>query len=271
MSTTATLNTGNFKTRTAGSATYTQDLVNGQNGLQISGNAGSFVLTHLGNNVTVNAGVDAATLQSQLESLTSIGTGHVTVTGSDGAFTIVFDNTITDTQLTTSAALLFNDVAGSGAWTVEPESTLTVVADAGLFTLSHNGQSTSRLAFNANAEAIQYALEQLAGIGNGGVTLVATATPGVFTVTFANGVTPRLSTNADPGQNDGAGLLRITSASDVISLTSIEGIEDSSKNDLLIGDSAANTFSFSDNSGNNLVYGGGGADVLDFSKVTTTV
>ncbi|MFN8707472.1 MAG: hypothetical protein ACK50J_12385, partial [Planctomyces sp.] len=39
----------------------------------------------------------------------------------------------------------------------------------------------------------------------------------------------------------------------------------------LIGDSAANTFSFSDNSGKNLVYGGGGADVLDFSKVTTTV
>jgi hypothetical protein len=64
---------------------------------------------------------------------------------------------------------------------VNAVQTVAVVAVAGTFTLSLNGQTTTALAFNASAGDVQNALAALPGVGVGNVSV----TTG-YTVTFLN-------------------------------------------------------------------------------------
>jgi hypothetical protein len=75
-------------------------------------------------------------------------------------------------QKTPLASLAFDEV-----------QQLVVVASAGQFTLSFEGQSTANLPFNASAAQIKTALEALSTVGPGNVTL--TGSLGRYRVTFA--------------------------------------------------------------------------------------
>lgn len=58
-------------------------------------------------------------------------------------------------------------------------------ASAGTFTITFLGQTTAAIAYNANAAAVQAALEALASIGTGNVTVTGGALPATTTLTFA--------------------------------------------------------------------------------------
>lgn len=74
-------------------------------------------------------------------------------------------------------------------------TTLTITATGGTYTLTVNGATTGALAFNANAAAIDAAVEALAGVGAGKVTVTGAGpfslafdpTLGDVTVTVATG------------------------------------------------------------------------------------
>jgi hypothetical protein len=68
--------------------------------------------------------------------------------------------------------------SGGGVWTVTLGS-----PSAGTFTLTYNGQTTSGIAYNAAASAVDTALEALSSIGAGNVTVTGNA-GGPYTVTF---------------------------------------------------------------------------------------
>ena len=166
-----------------------------------------------------------------------------------------------------------NDGAGLANFTVAGTASfaagsLTIDAFSGQFTLTHASQPTLPLAFDASAADIQAALVALSTLDSGDVTVTATATAGVFTITFVGTVAdPTLTTDTDPG-SIGVGLRKYVSATTIVTLSGIEAVQGSKYNDVLLGDGEANTFFFTDESGRNLVYGGGGDDVLDFTKVT---
>jgi hypothetical protein len=61
--------------------------------------------------------------------------------------------------------------------------TLTMTASGGTFTLSYKGQTTSSLAYNANAATVQAALEALSTIGAGKATVSLSGS--VYTITLA--------------------------------------------------------------------------------------
>lgn len=66
-------------------------------------------------------------------------------------------------------------------------ATITGTPTGGTFTLTFNGRTTSAIAFNAAASAVQTALEALSSIGTGNVTV--TGSPGgPYTVTFIGGL-----------------------------------------------------------------------------------
>lgn len=83
--------------------------------------------------------------------------------------------------------LQYEQYKGQGAVTAANEvqtATVTGVPTGGTFTLSFDGQSTTAIAFNAAAAAVETALRALTNIGSTGVT-VAGAAGGPYTITFA--------------------------------------------------------------------------------------
>jgi hypothetical protein len=64
-------------------------------------------------------------------------------------------------------------------------NTLTVTGTGGTYTLSLGGQTTTALAFGANAAAIQAALVALSSVGAGNATVTST---GPWTIAFATGL-----------------------------------------------------------------------------------
>jgi hypothetical protein len=68
--------------------------------------------------------------------------------------------------------------------------TITGTPTGGTFTLAFNGQVTAPIAYNANAAAVQAALQALSTIGSGNVTGGGGALPGTpVTLTFAGALT----------------------------------------------------------------------------------
>lgn len=75
-------------------------------------------------------------------------------------------------------------IAGGGTNEVQ-KVTITGTPTGGTFTLSFGGNTTAAIAFNATASAVDTALEALASIGTGGVTVTGGPGPGTpWTVTF---------------------------------------------------------------------------------------
>jgi hypothetical protein len=75
-------------------------------------------------------------------------------------------------------------------------------ASAGTFTLTYYGSTTAAIAFNANAAAVEAALDLLSSVGAGNVAVTSSA-QGVFVVTFSGTLCER---DFEPLTGSGAGL-----------------------------------------------------------------
>lgn len=148
------------------------------------GDAGSkFTLTFDGQ-TTAELDADTATsaqVKSALEALSNIAPGDVKVTGSAGGpFKITFleDGAYGDTNVPA--------ITGTGVDVNEVQTLSTTGSpSAGDFTLTYSGQTTAAIAYNANAAAVDTALENLSNIPAGGVTCTGGALPGTpVTITF---------------------------------------------------------------------------------------
>lgn len=149
---------------------------------------GTFTLTLSGETTAPIAyGADAATVQTALEGLPSVGAGQVVVTGGAGPaddWVAEFTGTLakTDVALITATSSCGNN-----------EKQTISIDDAttdGTFTLTLDSQTTDPIAYNADAAAVQAALEGMANVGVGQVSVTGGPGPGTdwvaeFTGTLA--------------------------------------------------------------------------------------
>lgn len=162
--------------------------------LTLDATGGTYTLTFGGNTTAaINWNDNAATIQARLQALASIGAGGITVAGT-GPFTLTFAGaranqpqaliTADATNLIAggpgSLAVAHTVVGGGGQNDVQ---TITVTADAGTFTLTFGGNTTSLLPENSSADAVATELQALASIGSGNVD-VQGPDGGPFVVTF---------------------------------------------------------------------------------------
>ena len=128
----------------------------------------------------------AATVQTALEGLTSIGAGNITVTGtSTTSFTATFAGTlvgINQPAITGSGASLTGsrvDCSITRAAIAKANEKQQVAIDGtasgGTFTLTFNSETTTSIAYNASAATVQTALEGLATPVPGDVTVTGSA------------------------------------------------------------------------------------------------
>jgi hypothetical protein len=166
----------------------------------------------------------ASTVQTALTALASIGGGVggtnevqvVTLTGATaGTFTLTYSGQTTGAiaynasaaAVQTALQALSNIGAGTSGTYATQELTINGAATGGTFTLSFGGQTTSGIAYNAAASAVQSALQALSSIGSGNATVEAGQAGGPYNITFAGTlVGPRsLITASAAGLTGGAG------------------------------------------------------------------
>lgn len=149
---------------------------------------GNFTLTYSGQttgNIAYNA--SAATVVTALEALSNIGVGDVGVVrsgagtaGDPYVYTVTFQAVLGNTDVaeltSTSVVLGINEV-----------QSVTTSAVGGTYTITYSGQTTTALAWNATAGAVQTALIALSNLATGDV--VVTGGPG-----DAAGTTPYVLT-----------------------------------------------------------------------------
>ncbi len=165
---------------------------------------------------TVNAGTTVAGLRNALESMLSIGTGNVIVTASvtgqssvaldsqhpnttGDYFEVEFVGSLAGTDVSMLVATTDGVSSPSSQWTITeqtkgsatPINEVQVVTvnngpTAGTFTLTFQGQTTTGVAYNATASAVQSALEALSNIAAGEAVVTGNA-GGPYTVTFSGG------------------------------------------------------------------------------------
>jgi hypothetical protein len=159
---------------------------------------GTFTLSFNGS-TTGNLAYDAAaaTLQTALTGLASIGANNCTVTGpAGGPWQIQFTGALAAQNLPAITANRANLTGGTAAVQIETlqdgqtgtnaVQTLSLQSvTAGTFTLSFSGATTAALAWNATAATIQSALEALSTIGTGNITATGGALPAAVTLTFS--------------------------------------------------------------------------------------
>ena len=156
--------------------------------------ANTFTLT-LDGQTTVNLSYasSANDVQTAITNLSNVET--VTVTKSGNVFTVEFgiiDGMANQSQMTASvysdSASAIHDITPTvSAITTRVDEqqsiTLTGTPSGGTFTITFNGQTTSSIAYNASAGTVQTALEGLANIDPGDVTVTGSA-GGPWLVTF---------------------------------------------------------------------------------------
>jgi hypothetical protein len=123
--------------------------------------SGTFTLGYAGQLTSPIAyDASAATMQTALEALSTIGTGNVTVSGDPGHWTVL------------------TPTSKPGMLTVDGTSlapiSFTITLGTLTYTITIDGETTDPISFLASASTIQEALEQLSNIGTGGVTVSAT-------------------------------------------------------------------------------------------------
>jgi hypothetical protein len=154
---------------------------------------GTYTLTFAG--VTTSAlafSASAATVQTAMEALASIGVNNVAVTGTTpttagGVLTFTFRNalgkqnvialTVDATSLTGTSptAVIATGTAGSGT-TNEIQTIYAVpTVSGGTFTVTYAGQTTAAVAYNVAPADLQTALENLSNIAPGDVVVSGTA------------------------------------------------------------------------------------------------
>ncbi len=164
--------------------------------------SGTFTLTFSGQTTSaISASATAAQVASALEALSNIGTGDVQVelldapygTG-DRIYRVTFQGALAATNVaqisidvsnitggyySSPSAVQATDVVG-GVYSEVQQITLSN-SSGGTWRLAYNGEVTAPLAHNANAAAVESALESLNGIDQ----VTVTGSSGSFTVTFA--------------------------------------------------------------------------------------
>lgn len=164
-------------------------LTNEVQGLALTdADGGTFTLTFDGYETDPIAyDATAEAVQAALEALESIGEGNVKVTGGplpDEPLTITFVGELgeqnvaalvpDDTLLTAPApAVEITEVTTGGAGVNEVQRIAVLNATGGTFTLTFDGKTTSSIAFDADAAALESALEGLESIGAGNVGVTA--------------------------------------------------------------------------------------------------
>jgi hypothetical protein len=181
--------------------------------LTVVASAGTFTLTFKDQSTaTLAYNISAASLQTALEQVASIGTGNVAVSGSAGGpFTITFQGALAATNvplLTVDANGLrplkpriqvVTATAGSASpATNEVQKIQLQNASVGTFTVTFNGQTTSALAYGVSAAAMQVALRALSSIN--GANCTVTKVGDEYTVTFIGTLAaanqPQMTANA---------------------------------------------------------------------------
>jgi len=119
---------------------------------------------------------------------------------------------------TDALELQLPSASGTSASTNEVQTlTITGTPTGGTFTISYDGQTTATIAYNANAAAVQSALEALSNIEVGDVTCGGGALPGTpVTITFTGNLAGR---NVSLMTADGAGLTGGSTPTAAIALT----------------------------------------------------
>jgi len=115
---------------------------------------------------------------NQTFAATAPGNYTVTVTGGNSC-----------SATSSSTAVTVNAFPAMPGITISNVQTVTVTGGSGTFALTFNGQSTSSLAFNATAAAVQSQLNALPTIGGAGGSVSVSLSAGVYTVTFAGTLT----------------------------------------------------------------------------------
>ncbi|QDT41057.1 hypothetical protein Pan241w_11160 [Gimesia alba] len=143
---------------------------------------GTFTLTYAGQTTSTIAYNDAAsTVETELESLSNIGSDDVSVSGdAGGPYTIEFTGALAATNV---ALITANATSLTGFANEEQTVTIINSPSGGDFTLIYNGQTTVAIAHNAAAATVQSALEGLANIKVGDVSVTGPA-GGPWTVEF---------------------------------------------------------------------------------------
>lgn len=157
---------------------------------------GTFTISFEGDTtsaIAYNAAAD--TIRSELEGLSTLGSGTITVVGSDGGpWNVTFEGLRSGENvpaMTGSGASLTGgqvDVSTiqSATDAINEVQTVTVVqATGGTFTLTYSAQTTAAIAYNAAASTVQTALEQLSSITVGKV-LVSGSAGGPYLVEFVD-------------------------------------------------------------------------------------
>ena len=145
--------------------------------------------------------VSAATVQGELEGLSTIGAGNVGVAGTMAAgFTVTFQGTLAAAPqdlLTVSSTLVSNALSEptiQNVPTVNAAGTATLPTDGTFVLKDYLGNETAALAYDITTTDLKTALNALPGI-NGDVDTITQNGVGTWTITFgatADGVVPAL-------------------------------------------------------------------------------
>lgn len=147
--------------------------------------AGVWKLSTAGGQVTaaLQFNDNAATIQAALEALPEIGVGNVVVGGDYAAgFTLTFAGTLLNKPVNLLSVVQSTLTDNTIDKNEVQKIAFANVPDAGIWAMSFGVNNTTDLAFNANAAAVEAALQLVPGLD--GVTVAGDYAVG-FTVTFA--------------------------------------------------------------------------------------
>lgn len=163
--------------------------------------SGTWTISYAGQTTAaLGLAATADDVEAALEALSNIGTGNIAVTKTETVSTSTYYLTFQGDLAGTNVAEVTATTTGLGgrvvgvsvtqASAVNTNEVQTVTIDnitpsGGTFTLSYGGQTTSALAYNASAAAVQAALIALSSVGPTDVAVTGT-TLGTWVVTFQN-------------------------------------------------------------------------------------
>jgi hypothetical protein len=141
----------------------------------------NFTLTFDGQTTgNIDDDASAATVETALVALSNIAPADIDVSGPDGG-----PWTITFLEGGAYGDALSLALTADGVGVNEVQSLVATGGTAGDFTLTFDGQTTAAIAYNANAAAVDAALEALSNIPAGGVTCAGGPLPETpVTITF---------------------------------------------------------------------------------------
>jgi autotransporter-associated beta strand protein len=206
--------------------------------------SGTYTLSFRGaTTASINYGDNAATVQSRLQALSTIGSGNVLVSGAynSGGFAITFqgvlgglniagDDLVYNAGTTGVPALIATSTEGGDYGFNEMQSVKFSTPTGGSWTITFNGQATN-LTWSATAEELETKLEAMSNIGAGNVTVVGDYDTG-YLVSFVNklgGVNQNAltvtTTNLQPtGRTGSVATLREGSTAGVLTISFVNGL-----------------------------------------------